>query len=407
MSRVPVVHLRPGHVQPVWAGHPWVYAQAVARVEPSTPAPGDEVRVVDPQGNLLGRGFWSARSAIPVRLVVRDEETDLDGPAWLEAKLRAALGRRRALGLPDLGAAATDGFRMVHAEGDGVSGLVVDRFGGEADGTGGVLSVQVGTAGLRRRAAMVRDALEAVLRPTAVLDRTSASAAKAEGFDLAGSPFEKGKVDALRFRERGLAYTIPTDLGQKTGYYFDQRGLRDRVEALARGRRVLDAYCYVGSAGLAAARGGASSVLCLDDSLRAIEVGAQCARENGLALRFERADVKKQLPVLAAAGEKFDLVVLDPPKLAPTRGDRDAAMKYTQRLVEAACDVLAPAGLLVLSSCSQALRMGDLVRALAIGARRRDRLATVLERLGQGADHPVPAAFDEGVYLSTAVAELA
>lgn len=404
MSRVPVVHLRPGHVQPVWAGHPWVYAQAVARVEPSTPAPGDEVRVVDPQGNLLGRGFWSARGAIPVRLVVRDETTDLDQPGWIEAKLRAALGRRRALGLPD---GATDGFRVVHAEGDGVSGLVVDRFGGEADGTGGTLAVQVGTAGLRRRAAAVRAAIEAVLCPTAVLDRTAATAAKAEGFDLAGSPFEKGTVDVLRFRERGLTYALPTDLGQKTGYYFDQRGLRDRVEALAHGRRVLDAYCYVGSAGLAAARGGASSVLCLDDSLRAIEVGAQVARENGLALRFERADVRKHLPTLAAAGERFDLVVLDPPKLAPTRGDRDAALKYTQRLIESACDVLSPGGLLVVSSCSQALRMGDLVRALAIGARRKDRLATVLERLGQGADHPVPAAFDEGVYLSTAIAELA
>ncbi len=404
MPSVPVVHLRPGHVQPVWAGHPWVYAQAIARVEGTTPAPGDEVRVVDPHGHLLGRGFWSARSAIPVRLVVRDEEADLDAPAWLEQRLRAAIARRRAVGLPD---GATDGFRLVHAEGDGVSGLVVDRFGGEPDGTGGTISVQVGTAGLRRRAKLVLEALDAVVRPTAILDRTAATAAKAEGFDLAVSPFTRGTVDELRFRERGLSYVIPTDLGQKTGYYFDQRGLRDRVELLARGRRVLDAYCYVGSLGLAAARGGATSVLGLDDSLRAVEVGSHLAKANGLAVQFERGDVRKRIPELAAKGEKYDLVVLDPPKLAPTRGDRDAAAKYTQRLIESACDVLAPNALLVLCSCSQALRMGDLVRSLAIGTRRRERLATVLERLGQGPDHPVPAAFDEGVYLSTVIAEVA
>lgn len=403
------VRLRPGHVQPIWAGHPWVYAQAIAKIDGGTPAIGDVVRVLDPQGNVMGRGFWSARRAIPVRLVVADEATSLDDSGWLVARIEAALARRRAVGLPDATAGReTDGFRLLHAEGDYVPGLVVDVFGVDAQGHGGAAVVQIGTAGLRRRAPLVLEAIERTLAPRAIFDRTTPTTAQAEGFALDDALSALPPIDALRFRERGLAFEIPHDLGQKTGFYFDQRPLRARVESLAAGRAVLDAYCYVGGIALSAARGGAAAVLGIDDSLRAIEVAGGCARRNGLGerARFLRGDVRKELPRLAAEGARFDLVVLDPPKLAPTRGDRDAALKYQTKLVEAASAVLAPGGLLAISSCSAAIGEGELARSLAIGARRVGRVATVLDRLGQGADHPVPAAFPEGVYLSTLIAEL-
>lgn len=406
-AHVATVHLRPGHVQPLWAGHPWVYAQAIARIEPergdAKPKPGDEVRVVDPHGHLIGRGFWSPRAAIPVRLVVRDDDTDLDDAGWLVAKLRDAMARRRAIGLPDAG---TNGFRALHAEGDGVPGLVIDRFGTDEDGRSGVAVVQAGTAGLRRRAHVIVQAIEEVHAPTAILDRTPASVAKGEGFDLDDAIARGGPVAVLEFRERDLRYEVPTELAQKTGFYFDQRGLRARVEALSRGRRVLDAFCYVGPIALAAARGGAEAVVGIDDSLRALEVGAACARLNGLTVKFERGDMKQELPKRAAAGERFDLVILDPPKIAPTRGDRDAAIKYQTKLVELASTILEPGGLMVVCSCSTALGSAELARCLAVGARRAGRSATVLERLGQGGDHPVPAAFPEGIYLSTLIAEL-
>jgi 23S rRNA (cytosine1962-C5)-methyltransferase len=401
---VPVVHLRPGHVQPIWAGHPWVYAQAIARVEGEKPEPGDVVRVVDPQGHALGRGFWSQRRAIPVRIVSRDDAESLDDEAWLVDRMTKAIARRATLGLP---ADGTDGYRVVHAEGDGVPGLVVDRFGD-------VAVAQVGTAGLRRRAAQIVAAIERTLAPKAIRDRTSPSVAQQEGFTLpqeGASSNEStiargGPIDALRFTERGLSFEIPTELGQKTGYYFDQRGLRARVEALSKGRRVLDAFCYVGPIAMAAARGGAASVRAIDDSMRALEVGAACAKKNGLSIAFERGDVRRELPKIAAEGARFDLVVLDPPKLAPTRGDRDAALQYQTRLVQEASALVDPNGLLVVCSCSTALGSNDLARALAIGARRAGRSATVLERLGQGGDHPVPAAFPEGIYLSTLIAEM-
>jgi len=400
------VHLRPGHVQPLWAGHPWVYAQAIARLDTGgggKPLPGDVVRVIDPQGRLIGRGFWSPRQAIPVRLFARDDETDLDSAGWLVERLRQATRRRRSIGLPDVG---TNGYRLMHAEGDGVPGLVIDRFGTDEEGRGGVAVVQAGTAGLRQRAHLLLEAIEEVCAPEAILDRTPASVAKGEGFDLDDKLNKGGPVAVLRFRERDLEFEIPTELAQKTGFYFDQRQLRARVEALSKDRRVLDAYCYVGPIAMSAARGAARSVFALDDSMRALEVASACARLNGLSIRFERADVRQELPKLAAAGELFDLVILDPPKLAPKRGDKDAAMTYQTKLVEQAAAVTEPSGLMVVCSCSTAIGSTDLARCLAIGARRAGRRATVLERLGQGGDHPVPAAFPEGIYLSTLIAEL-
>jgi 23S rRNA (cytosine1962-C5)-methyltransferase len=397
------VHLRPGHVQPLWAGHPWVYAQAIARIEGGKPSPGDEVRVIDPQGHLIGRGFWSPRQAIPVRLFTRDDETDLESAAWLVERLRAATRRRRSIGLPDVG---TNGYRLMHAEGDGVPGLVIDRFGTDEQGRGGVAVVQAGTAGLRRRAHLLLEAIEEVLAPEAILDRTPASVAKGEGFELDDKLMRGGPVSVLKFRERDLEFEIPTELAQKTGFYFDQRQLRARVEAISKDRRVLDAYCYVGPIAMGAARGGAKSVLALDDSMRALEVASACAKLNGLSIRWERGDVRQELPKLAAAGERFDLVVLDPPKLAPKRGDRDGAITYQTRLVEQAAAVTEASGIMVVCSCSTAIGSSDLARSLAIGARRAGRQATVLERLGQGGDHPVPAAFPEGIYLSTLIAEL-
>ncbi len=226
-----IVRLKPGHVQPVWVGHPWVYAQAIDRVEGGAMA-GDEVSVVDPRGNLLGRGFYSPGSAIPVRLLVRDAKTRLDA-SLLHARIERAIALRAALGLPN---EHTSGFRLVHAEGDGLPGLIIDRYGD-------VVAVQIGTIGMKQREALIHEALVTLVRPRAIVDRTSAKMAKAEGFEAASGVVRGEPVDALDVLERGLRFRIPLDLGQKTGFYFDQRPLRARVEQLAHGaRRVLDAY---------------------------------------------------------------------------------------------------------------------------------------------------------------------
>jgi 23S rRNA (cytosine1962-C5)-methyltransferase len=387
------VRLKPGHVQPIWAGHPWVYAQAVDRVEGGATV-GDEVGVVDPRGNLLGRGFYSPGSAIPVRLLVRDATTRLDG-AFFRNRTQQALALRMSLGLPT---EHTTGFRVINAEGDGLPGLIVDRYGD-------ALAVQLGTVGLKQREHLVHDALWSALAPRAIVDRTSAQTAKMEGFIPSTGVVRGDDVRAFEFVERSLRYRIPLEVGQKTGFYFDQRSLRGRVEQLAHGKRVLDAYCFVGAFAIAAARGGAKEVIAVDGSAIALEVGAECAAMNQVndRIQFVKDDARR---ALSDAKGKFDLVIVDPPRLAPTRGTRDRALSAYARLADGACRATRPGGLLVLSSCSTAIDLEALTRALATGATRANAAVTVLERWFQGADHPVPAAFGEGVYLRALVARV-
>jgi 23S rRNA (cytosine1962-C5)-methyltransferase len=388
------VRLKPGHVQPVWAGHPWVYAQAIDRVEGGATR-GDEVSVVDPRGNFLGRGFYSPGSAIPVRLLVRDETTPID-TALFRTKFERALAARVQLGLgssPD-----TTGYRVVHAEGDGVPGLIVDRFGD-------VLVVQILTLGMKDREAMIFEALGQVFSPKAIIDRTPPGAGKAEGFTEGKGVVRGDAPDAITFTERGIKWSLPSDVGQKTGFYFDQRDLRGRVESLASGKRVLDAYSYIGAFGLAAARGGATEVVCVDESAVAVEVGAEQARLNGFEkiVSFQRGDARRTMQE-AHAG--FDLTIVDPPRLAPTRGAREQALVMYAKLAELGCKATKPGGLLVLCSCSAAVDLFALTRALATGAVRANVHATVVERAFQGVDHPVPAAFAEGLYLKAVVARV-
>ncbi len=388
------VRLKSGHVQPVWAGHPWVYAQAIDRVEGGATR-GDEVVVVDPRGNFLGRGLYSPGSAIPVRLLVRDETTPID-TAFFRHKFERALAVRKQLGIGT--SSETTGYRVVHAEGDGLPGLIVDRFED-------VLVVQLLTVGMKDREAMIFEALAQVFEPRAIVDRTPAGAAKAEGFTEGKGVVRGDGSRAMTFKERGIAWSLTSDIGQKTGFYFDQRDLRGRVEALSSGKRVLDAYSYIGAFGIGAARGGASEVVCVDESASAIEVGAEQARLNGVerTVSFQRGDARR---VLQDAKASFDLTIVDPPRLAPTRGAREQALVMYAKLAELGCRATKPDGLLVLCSCSSAVDLFALTRALATGAVRANVHATVVERAFQGADHPVPAAFSEGLYLKAIIARV-
>jgi 23S rRNA (cytosine1962-C5)-methyltransferase len=388
------VRLKPGHVQPVWAGHPWVYAQAIERVEGGATA-GDEVGVVDPRGNLLGRGFYSPGSAIPVRLLVRDAKTRLDA-SFFRTRIERAIGLRALLGLPN---EATTGFRLVHAEGDGLPGLIIDRYGAD-------VVIQLGTIGMKQREGLIHEALLALVAPRAIIDRSSAQVAKTEGFEAPAGVVRGESVRALEFAERGLQFRVPLELGQKTGFYFDQRSLRARVEQLAHGaQRVLDVYAFIGAFGIAAARGGAAEVVAVDESALAIEVGAECALLNGVGdrVKFVRDDARR---ALVEAKGAFDLVIADPPRFAPARSAREQALVAYTKLAENVCRASKPGGLIVLCSCSAVIDLTSLTRALAAGATRVNVQATVLERWFQGPDHPVPAAFGEGLYLKALVARV-
>ncbi|MEY4550579.1 MAG: hypothetical protein RL685_6774 [Pseudomonadota bacterium] len=392
VAALPRLILARGHVQPLWAGHPWVFAQAVARWE-GKPGAGDEVLVCDAHGAPLGRALHSPGSAIVARLFTRGADCPID-IALFEQRLRQAIERRQRSQLPS---GETTGYRLVHAEGDDLPGLIVDRMDD-------VLCVQWGSVGLAQRSEQILDLLERLLAPRAIVDRSSQRAAQQEGFTIqAGVRRGDPQLAALTFQERGMRYRIPLAIGQKTGFYFDQRPLRERVERLSRGQRVLDAYCFTGSLALSAARGGASEVVAIDSSGPALAAAAEMAAMNQLndRVRWIEGDAPSEL----ARHTNFDLVICDPPKLAPGRGARGRAGEAMRRIAAAAHRATRPGGLVVLSSCSAALGPAELMRALALGARDAARRSVVWERLSQGPDHPVPAAFPEGLYLSTVIAE--
>jgi len=385
------VEIHRTHAAPVAAGHPWVFAQAVSRLN-GTPQDGDEVIVLDPYGKQLGRGLWSANSAISVRMLTRNPEQALD-EAFFERRVRDAVAARRLIGLPG---PATTGYRLIHAEGDGLSGLIVDVYDD-------VLVLQLLTAGIERRVQTVVDALVKALAPRAILAAPTASQREQEG-DSSATLLHGVLPEALRFKERDLNFSLATNGTQKTGYYFDQREHRDEVERLAKGREVLDACCYVGGFALPAARGGASSVLALDSSQPALHTGAQLARDNGLNVEFQRADVREELDGMRRLGRSFDMVIFDPPKFVPTIKHLERGRRAYRKLNAHAIALTRPGGVLVTCSCSAAMSETDFLRMLSLASGDVGRELCVLRVGKQGPDHPLLPSFGEGSYLKTVFA---
>jgi 23S rRNA (cytosine1962-C5)-methyltransferase len=358
------------------------------------PEHGDEVEVHDAKGQPMGRGLFSEKSPIAVRIFSTDPTEHLDR-ALIVRRFQVAEAKRSTAGLPDHIGLLTNGYRLFHGEGDGLPGLIVDKFDD-------VLVVQIGTFGMARRRDAILDALEEVFSPRAILEKTTERAASQERFDLKNGVVRGPEISELVTTELGVEYRLPlSELTQKTGFYFDQRPLRARIAALAKGRRVLDTYSFIGPIGFAAIRGGASEVVCVDSSAPAMELGAKIAAENGLRVEFRKG---KALDVLGEQAANWDLVVADPPKLAQSRSGLEKAMRAFRRIAEASVRATAPGGIVVLSSCSAALGITQVERCLALGARDAGRKVSVIERVFQGADHPVPPAFPEGLYLSTAIA---
>jgi 23S rRNA (cytosine1962-C5)-methyltransferase len=378
------VVLHKGRARPLWFGHPWVYANAVARVE-GEPGPGDVVSLADHDGRLIGRGFYNPRSQIPVRLCTRADEA-IDA-AFLRARIARARAARSRLGLPS---GDTNVYRLVNSEGDDLPGLVVDVYGDAA-------VAQITTLGIAMRREEIFDALEAELGVRTIFEIAPASYADLEGF-AAASRVARGESRGLvPVVENGIALEVEPLSGQKTGMFIDQRETRARVGGLARGARVLDCYSYAGGFALAAARGGAASVTAVDSSARAVARVEAHAAANGVAIEAVEADAFRFLETATPRG--FDLVVIDPPKFARARKDLEAARKGYERLNALALQATAPGGVLVTCSCSQNVDAETFERIVAAGAKQAGREVRVFERRGPASCHQLPPAFPEGQYL--------
>jgi 23S rRNA (cytosine1962-C5)-methyltransferase len=378
------VVLRKGRARPLWFGHPWVYANAVAQVMGEA-APGDVVALLDHDGRFIGRGFYNPRSQIPVRLCTRADEA-IDA-AFFRKRIAQARVARARLGLPS---ERTTAYRLVNSEGDDLPGLVVDIYGDAA-------VAQITTLGIAARRAEIFDALEAELGVKTLFEISPPSYAELEGFAPASRVARGTALPSVAVLEDGIALEVEPLSGQKTGMFIDQRETRARVETLARGARVLDVYAYAGGFALAAARGGAATITAVDSSARAVARIEAHAAANRAKIEAIEADAFRFLET--ATPRAFDLIVLDPPKFARARKDLEAARKGYERLNALALQAAAPGAVLVTCSCSQNVDAETFERIVAAGAKQAGREVRVFERRGPAADHLLPPAFIEGQYL--------
>ena len=396
------VTLKPGRAKALWMGHPWVFADSVASVQPpidaQTGADEDWVQVRDAEDRVVGYGLHSAQSTIRVRLLTRATQPRPLADV-LAARIDQACSLRERL-FPD--PERTTAYRLIHGEGDGVPGLVVDRLGD-------VLVAQFGTAPIHAR----RETLAQML-----LDRTGARGLvgrpagfeEKEGIAPDAEPFQVGQVPPERVlvREAGLVLETAPVLGQKTGHYADQRENRLLVGAMAQGLDVLDLYAGTGGFSLQSARHGARHTLAVDASAFSLDLAQANAGHNGVADRIEtrKADVKEVLGALRAAKQAFGLVVTDPPNFFPRKGSERHAIKAYRELNVRSLSRVAPGGFLATFSCSarmEPVRFLELLRSASRECRREFR---VLRELSAGPDHPVAQALPEGRYLTGLLLQL-
>lgn len=385
------IHLRPGRDKALRNRHPWVFDGGIAREEGDADAAIADVFSAD--GTRIASGFYSAKSQIRCRAITFGDALT---PELLRDRIAAAV-RARA----HLVGEVTDAVRLVHSEGDGLSGLVADYYAG-------TLVVEITSAGLEK----VRDLVLASLRETAgelgpvgpLMMKNDLGSRRLEGLPLADEWLGAEGGDTERetlIRECGLRFLVQPGKGQKTGFFIDQRENRAMVRAMARGRSVLNVFSYTGGFGVSAAAGGATSVEEVDSSGPAIAMAARNHELNpsAAALELVTADAFEHLRKRRAEGRTYDLVVVDPPAFAKSRGDVDRAARGYKDVNMQAFGLVAPGGLLVTFSCSGHVS-SDLFQKIVFSAAadaRRD--ASILRRLGAGEDHPVSIFCPEGEYL--------
>lgn len=381
--------LKPRKARPFFGRHPWVLDSAVARVEGS-PADGDVVDLLADNGKWIARGLYNSHSRILVRLYTWKAGESIDLDFW-RRRLTAAVEFRRELGYLE----PADAARVVFSEADGLSGLVVDRY---AD----FLVVQPSALAIVRRLDEIVGLLVELLRPRGIVLRSDRGLAQLEGVSIEegsiwGAPFEAPAF----ITEHGIRYGVDLATGQKTGFYVDQRENRKAVAGYCKDRRVLDLFCYSGGFGLSASRlGGAKEVLCADTSAKAVALAEANAELNGVSnLRFRTGDAFEIVDELVASGERFGVVILDPPKFARTRRSLDEALMAYHRINRQAIGLLEPGGILATCSCSGHVTREDFVHMLSGVAQRSGREIQILEQRGAAPDHPVSAACLETEYL--------
>ncbi len=392
-STLPRAVLKPRKANPFYARHPWVLDSAIQWIE-GDPVDGAVVDLISDKGKWIARGVFNRKSRIQVRLYSWQAGEELDEAFW-RRRLERAVQLRKDLHLAEPRGAA----RLVYSEADGLSGLIVDRYGDQ-------LVMYFTSLAMAQREDLLAGILHELVHPAGITRRVDPTLAATEGIDLPDGVLLGNVPSApVVIEENGLRFTVDFTLGQKTGYYLDQRDNRRVAAEYLRGRRVLDMFCYTGGFSLAAAKlGGATEVLGVDSSKRAIATAEENARQNDAAqCRFQVGEAFATLDALIAAGERFSGIVLDPPKFAKGRKSLEQALRAYHRLNRVALDLLEPGGILVTCSCSGHVTPDDFLYMLIGVAHKAGRDVQFLERRGAAPDHPTSADCLENEYLKCVI----
>ena len=369
--------------------HPWVFSGAIDRVK-GKPVNGDIVRLLNHKGDFMAYGFYNDQSRVALRLLEWDENTAVDED-WLRQKVAVAVNARI-----NILNANTDTCRLIFSEADYLPGLIVDKYADH-------LAVQILTSGIEKLMPVIIDELKRLLNPLSIFDKSDASSRQHEGMETDNVVLWGDEPPAsVEVKENGIVYSINIAEGQKSGFYCDQRDNRRIVAEHAAGKKVLDCFSYTGGFTLNALRSGATSVTSVDSSALAIETLMQNIGLNKLDAGKHSAiqsDVNKQLRAFKDAGEKFDIIVLDPPKYAPSRSALDRAARAYKDLNRVGMLLLNSGGLLATFSCSGAMDMENFKQVLAWAALDAGKQVQFIYQFCQPEDHPVRASFPEGEYL--------
>ncbi len=405
------VFLKPGREKSLLRMHPWIFSGAIDRLN-GQPGDGETVEVKSSQGEFLAWGAYSHHSNIRVRVWSWNPDEKID-PGFIYQRIKSAVDSRNTF----FEKQQMEAFRLVHAESDGFPGLVVDRYGE-------FLSVQVLSSGAEFWLAQIVEALQSITGLENIYERSDVDVRRLEGLaERTGVLRGMAPPARLSILEYGLQMCVDLRKGHKTGYYLDQRRNRLVVRSLAAGRRVLDCFCYSGGFSLNALVGGAASLTLVDASAEALELARtnleNIPRSNNLSLteaadnrlpiddflasdpplEFIEGDVFQHLRQMRDRARSFDLIILDPPKFAPTSAQVERATRGYKDINLLAFKLLAPGGLLVTFSCSGGVS-GELFQKIVAGAALDAGVeAQILERLSQDKDHPVALNFPEGEYL--------
>jgi 23S rRNA (cytosine1962-C5)-methyltransferase len=379
--------LKPGREKSLKRRHPWVFSGAVAKVQGS-PGPGETVEVRSAAGERLAVAAYSPQSQIVARVWCWEEEA-VDRDFFRRRVGRAVAERKALLDEADAGA-----MRLVHGESDGLPGVVADRYGD-------TVVVQFTSAGAERWKDAIADALLEAGGARRIWERSDTEVRGLESLPATTGPLRGSREPArIVVRENGLGFEVDLEHGHKTGFYLDQRDNRRRLRALARGRDVLDGFCYSGGFALNALAGGASSVVAVDSSAEALALARGNTELNQLPQpEWLQGDVFEVLRKFRDSRRSFDLVVLDPPKFAPTAAHAEKAARAYKDINLLAFKLLRPGGLLMTFSCSGGVSADLFQKIVAGSALDAGVQAQIIERLGPGADHPVALNFPEGQYL--------